>query len=304
MPDIDYPYLPPDRRLRYVPADHVHMQEARKAREECAGDPLYPVGAVLVNNGAVVARAGNGYNQGAGNIHVCPRIVFECPSGTGYEMCGLHDAPGHAEYMLMQAAEQGGLDTTNGDVYIYGHWWACEPCWHALIRHGVRDVFVTDDAHERFHRDRVYAETLKPTKKSAYISCPLTVLPKGQHHSMRSFYEDIARACEEMNCMPYLPHKHSDPQQGNAWEPPVVWEKDIEQVRRAEVMIAEVTYPSLGVGGEIAYAQQFGKPIVLLSKKGAPVSRFVRGNPAVVYHVEYETPAQACRRVQNVLRQI
>ena len=44
---------------------------------------------------------------------------------------------------------------------MYGHWWACESCWNALIAGGVRDVYITDDAHERFSRENVYRETLK-----------------------------------------------------------------------------------------------------------------------------------------------
>jgi len=158
--------MPEDRHIKYVPADHPFMLAAKQAREVCAGDPQYPVGIVLVKDGEVVARAGNGYNKGSGEPHVCPRLVLECPSGTGYDLCTLHDSPGHSERMLVEECKRLGIDPTGGDAYMYGHWWACEPCWKALIDAGVKDLYVTDDAHERFSRDNVFKETLTPSIKT------------------------------------------------------------------------------------------------------------------------------------------
>lgn len=161
MPDdIKYPYMPADRHLKYVPADHEFMLAAKKAREERSSDPLFPVGIALVKDGQLVAVAGNGFNQGSGTPHICPRYVLGCPSGVGYELCHLHDPEGHAEPMVVAEATRLGIDTNGADAYMYGHWWACEPCWNALIAAGIRNLYVTDDAHERFSRDRVYAETL------------------------------------------------------------------------------------------------------------------------------------------------
>ncbi len=42
----DYPYMPNHRHLKYVPIDNPFMVEAAKAREECAGDPSYPLGSL------------------------------------------------------------------------------------------------------------------------------------------------------------------------------------------------------------------------------------------------------------------
>ncbi|MBI4257047.1 hypothetical protein HY626_03265 [Candidatus Uhrbacteria bacterium] len=169
MPNIEYPYMPEGHQLKYASVDDPFMIEAAKAREECAGDQLYPVGIVLVKDGVVVVRAGNGFNRGPGQVHVCPRIVLECPSGTGYDLCTLHDAPGHSEPMLIEEARALGIDPTGADAYMYGHWWTCEPCWKSLIDAGVRDLYVTDDAHERFSRDKVYAQTLSPSIKTVSL---------------------------------------------------------------------------------------------------------------------------------------
>jgi deoxycytidylate deaminase len=145
------------------------MRSALSARERLAGDPLYPVGVVIVRDGRVLVEAGNGFCRGSGAAHICPRVVLECPSGTGYELCALHDAPGHAEQMAVDTARRGKIDLRGADAYLYGHWWACEPCWNALIGAGIRDLYVADDAHERFDRERVYAETLRPSVKTVRV---------------------------------------------------------------------------------------------------------------------------------------
>jgi len=167
----DYPYMPSDRHLKYVSHDHECMIPAKSARERQAGDPQYPVGIAIVRDGKVLVTAGNGFNRGSGMPHICPRIVLDVPSGTGYDLCSLHDAPGHAEQMAVKLAAEQGIDLAGADAYMYGHWWACEPCWNALIGAGIRDLYVAEDAHERFHRDRVFAETLKPSVRTVKLEC-------------------------------------------------------------------------------------------------------------------------------------
>jgi len=77
-----------------------------------------------------------------------------------------------------------------------------------------------------------------------------------------------------------------------------------ENAREKDVLIAEVTYPSLGAGGEIMSAYEAGKPIILVSHSAMDVSRFVLGNPAVVYHIVYETYDKAIEKIEAVLKQL
>ncbi|NQV88870.1 MAG: hypothetical protein HQ488_00915 [Parcubacteria group bacterium] len=301
-PNIEYPYMPTGRHIKYVPHDHVFMQAAAQAREECAGDPSYPVGAVLVKDGEVVARAGNGFNRGK-QVHVCPRIVLECPTGTGYDLCDLHLSEGHSEPSLMKVALEEGIDPTGCDVYMYGHWWACEPCWQALIDSGVRDLYVTEDAHDRFSRDKVYSQTMSTSLKSAYIAGPITNVENFSEQA--AFYVALGDTCEAMGITARIPHRDNsmnetlsggDPSQVYAWA--------TGECENNDVTVAEVSVPSLGTGGELVEAHHCGKPIILMSKKGSKVSRFVLGNPAVVYHFEYDSQEDACRKLKNVLKQL
>ena len=303
MPDIEYPYLPEGKTLKYAPADDLFMVEAAKARETLAGDPMYPVGAVLVKDGRVIGRGGNGFNRGPGQVHICPRIVLDCPSGEGYDLCDLHLAPGHSEVMTLKNTRDAGEDPAGADLYMYGHWWACEPCWTALLEAGVRDVYVLDDAHERFSRENVYKKFLTSTLKSAYIAGAITNVE--DFESQARFYEEIGEVCEELGITSRVPHRdnalNEDREKGNSRG---VYDWASNEAVVNDVIIAEVSEPSLGTGGEIVEAHKAGTPIVLYSKKGSKVSRYVLGNPSVVYHVEYEDLEDAKKQIRNVLRQL
>jgi hypothetical protein len=62
-----------------------------------------------------------------------------------------------------------------------------------------------------------------------------------------------------------------------------IYSRDIAWLREADVVIAEVTTPSLGVGYEVARAASLGKPVVCLFRpeSGRRLSAMIRGNPAV-----------------------
>lgn len=301
MPDIQYPYLPEGKQLKYTNADNPFMIEAAKVRDTQAGDTLYPVGSVLVKDGVVIGRGGNGFNRGPGELHICPRIVLDCKSGERYDLCTLHDSPGHSEVMTLADAYAKGHDPAGADLYMYGHWWACEPCWTALLEAGVRDVYVLDDAHERFSREKVYEKALTTSLKSAYIAGPITNVE--DFDTQASFYEAIGQVCEELGITARIPHRdnalNEDRDKGNSRG---VYDWASNEAVVNDVVIAEVSQPSLGTGGELVEAHKAGTPIVLYSKKGSRVSRYVLGNPSVVYHVEYEDLEDAKRQIGNVLR--
>lgn len=60
-----------------------------------------------------------------------------------------------------------------------------------------------------------------------------------------------------------------------------IYIRDTEMIREADIIIAEVTNPSLGVGYELAYAETLGKPILCLfdSASGRSLSAMIQGNP-------------------------
>ncbi|MHB9302466.1 nucleoside 2-deoxyribosyltransferase [Thermofilum pendens] len=61
--------------------------------------------------------------------------------------------------------------------------------------------------------------------------------------------------------------------------PREVFERDIRLLEEADVLVAEVSYPSLGVGFEIAYFLLRGKPVIALAlrERLESVSAMIRG---------------------------
>jgi nucleoside 2-deoxyribosyltransferase len=78
---------------------------------------------------------------------------------------------------------------------------------------------------------------------------------------------------------------------GSPLPPKDIYERDTQMIHDADVMIAEVTNPSLGVGYELAYAEKINRPILCLFNKTATnsLSAMVSGNTYnVVTYVETE----------------
>jgi 2'-deoxynucleoside 5'-phosphate N-hydrolase len=61
-------------------------------------------------------------------------------------------------------------------------------------------------------------------------------------------------------------------------DPYEVYDRDIEWIDGCDVLIAEVSTPSHGVGYEIAYALLKGKPVFCCYKDTAAVSKMLTGN--------------------------
>ena len=88
-------------------------------------------------------------------------------------------------------------------------------------------------------------------------------------------------------------------------EPRVVFERDVNWIRGAQALIAEVSAPSHGVGYEIGLALELGKPVLCLHEKGRAVSKMITGNPHPKLSVQaYETPDQAVELARNFLSHV
>jgi nucleoside 2-deoxyribosyltransferase len=61
--------------------------------------------------------------------------------------------------------------------------------------------------------------------------------------------------------------------------PREVYDRDVNWIAAADVLIAEVSVPSHGVGYEIGHALGLGKPVLCLAQHGRKVSKMISGNP-------------------------
>ena len=62
-------------------------------------------------------------------------------------------------------------------------------------------------------------------------------------------------------------------------EPRDIFNRDVNWIQESDLLIAEVSTPSHGVGYEIGYALDLDKPVLSLYQKGVVVSKMISGNP-------------------------
>jgi hypothetical protein len=92
----------------------------------------------------------------------------------------------------------------------------------------------------------------------------------------------------------------SEPDPGFSIAPSEVFERDTCGVRESDCLVADISVPSHGVGLEIMLAFIEGKKIILLSKKGATISRMIRGIPGAVF-VEYSSNYEIVDELKKML---
>ncbi|MES2088013.1 MAG: deaminase [Patescibacteria group bacterium] len=156
--NIPFPYMPEGRTVKFVPAHDRFMRAAETACRELSTDYNHPNGAVLVKDGTVIARAANQSglkNKKMLQLHKagwCVRRILKIPSGQKYWLCpGCASSKNHSETRVVKTAQKQGLDTTGADVYLWGHWWCCEPCWNSMIAGGIKDVYLLEGSDKLFN---------------------------------------------------------------------------------------------------------------------------------------------------------
>lgn len=146
---IKYPYLPEGREIKYVEESNAFMSVAKKIRDEKSTDKNHPTGAVVVKDGAIIGAWANQSalkNRKFVDFHQkgwCLRKLLKVKTGTKYWLCpGCSSYRFHAESGAVRNAVDNGHDTTGADLYLYGHWWCCKPCWDSMITAGIKNVYL------------------------------------------------------------------------------------------------------------------------------------------------------------------
>lgn len=66
-----------------------------------------------------------------------------------------------------------------------------------------------------------------------------------------------------------------------------IYNRDISWINECDILIAEVTVPSLGVGYEIGYAESLNKRIICLYQNDESISAMIKGNNSIT-HISYD----------------
>lgn len=80
-----------------------------------------------------------------------------------------------------------------------------------------------------------------------------------------------------------------------------IYERDTQMIKDSDIMVAEVTNPSLGVGYELAYAEKLGRPILCLFNTTSKnkLSAMVSGNSYNT--VSYTSPDEITAKVKEFI---
>lgn len=157
---INYPYLPEGRTILYVGEDNKYMFSAKEVALTESTDKKISTGVVIVDEqGEILAKAANQSalrNKFLLDTHKdwCIRKLFKIPSGQKYWLCpGCASHRNHGEYRAVSALLKKFPQKTNSknlDLYLWGHWWCCKPCWDKMISVGIRNVYLAEGIDKLF----------------------------------------------------------------------------------------------------------------------------------------------------------
>ena len=88
-------------------------------------------------------------------------------------------------------------------------------------------------------------------------------------------------------------------------DPREVYDRDVTWIRACDALIAEVSVPSHGVGYEIGFALEQGKPVLCLTQTGITVSKMITGNSHPSLQVKtYQNVAEGIALIRKFLSDI
>ena len=127
--------------------------------------------------------------------------------------------------------------------------------------------------------------------KKIYIACSLT-------HASDEFKQEIKKLKELLKTR-YEIMEFLGLETGTAKD---VYKHDIENVKTCDLLLAECSHPSTGLGFEIATALAGHRPILAVAKKDAKVSRLILGiNSTLFSLMEYQTLDEIADGVEKKL---
>lgn len=121
----------------------------------------------------------------------------------------------------------------------------------------------------------------------------------------KAFYKQMARVAESNGYTQYWAFLHgTDPIKNPDVVASTVYQTDLNELGKSDLMIAYIGQPTTGTGQEIEFAREHNIPVYLLFEKGKPVSRMVLGSPNVKGTIEFTSEADALMQLDTLLSQL
>ena len=122
----------------------------------------------------------------------------------------------------------------------------------------------------------------------AYITCPVS------HTQKRlNLLPVIKEIVESKGIKPYVFKVGGSPRE--------IFQRDLKQLKSRDILIAEVSERSHGVGVEIGLSYLLGLRRILLLEKGNSITKLIKGMPKTVI-IEYENIGDLKEKLLNFLK--
>ncbi len=82
-------------------------------------------------------------------------------------------------------------------------------------------------------------------------------------------------------------------------EPLDIYQRDVDWIQESDILVAEISTPSHGVGYEIGYALDLDIPVLCLFKQGVVVTKMITGNPHPLLSVMAYEDLQHAEKILN-----
>ena len=117
------------------------------------------------------------------------------------------------------------------------------------------------------------------------------------YHDMIAFLKQYGPVLTEHVGDPHLT------EQGNDGAAVHIWQRDTAWLRQSDIVIAECSTPSLGVGYELAFAEAIGKPVhVFYGKEDGRLSAMLAGDPHFGIHL-YRTRDELFDTLKSIMEE-
>jgi len=132
-----------------------------------------------------------------------------------------------------------------------------------------------------------------------YFACSIT-----GGREFESMYQSLVHALTEAGHEVPTAHlaESGIPEMEAVIDPFEVYARDVAWIRNCDVLIAEVSVPSHGVGYEIGFSLGLGKQVLALHREDRKVSKMISGNPDPNLTVKaYQSPENAIEQIREFL---
>lgn len=79
-----------------------------------------------------------------------------------------------------------------------------------------------------------------------------------------------------------------------------IYSRDISWIKECDIVVAETSVPSLGVGYELAYAENLGKKIICIYDENTNLSAMIKGNKYFEL-IEYNNSSDLLLKLKEIL---